>query len=339
MKFTYAYGVLPHEFTKDFRFGLQVAEDCGTIKASVWEATAIRIADDIVAALRPTFNPNSTTNAGVDDPLTLADFDLIANLRASRTPKEISAFGSGRSTNGELFACEDNFYPVTVIGDDIKNYSLAPAGFESSFALYVGQPNKFKYIDPNLPDERSVDPNLEALGYAMFLNQPRPDLFDGVQWTIQSLKAKFQRPRPFQAVLETNSKGFWHHLSQTAHSPSLPSGHCVETLFGALNAYVGFASNSSSIWQQYRNELAAWSAQVADRRVYAGLHYPSDSFASWICVSHLIPVLFSSGDHSQLARDCLIRSIQASECWTLAQNIRVFAPAIDRLSALNERLT
>lgn len=86
--------------------------------------------------------------------------------------------------------------------------------------------------------------------------------------TITKLKAKYQRARPNQLAQYYKLKLFPYE-SFSAHSPSFPSGH-------TLQAYVILNIIGNKYPESYRfcKQLIE---DVANSRVYLGLHYPSDN--------------------------------------------------------------
>lgn len=102
---------------------------------------------------------------------------------------------------------------------------------------------------------------------------------------IFAYKQHFRRPRPYTAALVLGLKRFpWLYAYSSLH-PSLISGHAAQGLLGITSAW---AQESVEV----RNESSARAMQLAvdfgDRRVMAGVHYPSDNFASWVTVVRYI---------------------------------------------------
>jgi PAP2 superfamily len=105
------------------------------------------------------------------------------------------------------------------------------------------------------------------------------------------LKRAFQRPRPKCAayhadkVLHTNFSDVKFYGSHTAHHPSFISGHALQ---GILYFAYAFWRDETLLRSEVQ-ALSTYAALVGDRRVMAGLHYPSDSLASWIVALKLLP--------------------------------------------------
>jgi PAP2 superfamily len=109
-------------------------------------------------------------------------------------------------------------------------------------------------------------------------------------------KVYFQRIRPYQVAMAWGLKEFEHELALTSMSPALPSGHGLQGLIAAASVYetwieAGLTMDKSSI-----ASLGQFAVDVGDRRVMAGIHYPSDNIASWILALLLGPLVFRRTD-------------------------------------------
>ncbi len=85
---------------------------------------------------------------------------------------------------------------------------------------------------------------------------------------ISKLKYHFQRPRPYQLAYAYKLKLF-PYKSSTDDSPSLPSGHTLQA-FVILNVI----GNKHPQVYKFCKEIIE---DIANSRVYLGLHYPSDN--------------------------------------------------------------
>jgi hypothetical protein len=99
------------------------------------------------------------------------------------------------------------------------------------------------------------------------------------------LKQVFQRPRAYQVALIQN-RSFEHLRSRLAATPSLVSGHCLQGCLAGVSAYVlfGAAIDFASV-----EVLRQFTVDIGDRRVFAGVHYPSDNLSSWYTALKLLP--------------------------------------------------
>jgi hypothetical protein len=129
------------------------------------------------------------------------------------------------------------------------------------------------------------------------------------------LKHTFQRPRPFQLAL-TSPPEVW--IATSAQSPSFPSGHALQSMLGAVGLLTqrgfGRLDPSRKDSDSEADLFVRWVAGVGDRRVIAGLHYPSDNLASWIVAVSLVRQCYS-GETLDRALVLMTEIILATECW------------------------
>ncbi len=103
------------------------------------------------------------------------------------------------------------------------------------------------------------------------------------------LKRVFQRPRAHQVAFLQQRKDFSYRWARTGNTPSMVSGHCLQASLGGCAVYsaLGNGLNEASV-----KVLQQFTVDVGDRRVFAGVHYPSDNLASWFVALRLIPQTF-----------------------------------------------
>ena len=126
------------------------------------------------------------------------------------------------------------------------------------------------------------------------------------------LKLRFQRMRPFQAAFLLNTANFSYLGARSAYSPSLPSGHCFQGAYVACRIYEAHLADARrlSLTAIQLENLKHFAVDVGDRRVFAGVHYPSDNIASWFAMASIIPHCFS--EHEKLLAflgECLAKSL------------------------------
>ena len=98
-------------------------------------------------------------------------------------------------------------------------------------------------------------------------------VFDDISPAIMKLKQKYQRPRPYQLAQYYKLKLF-PYATVSGHSPSYPSGHTIQT-YVTMNIIGNKNPETFGFCQKFIED-------VANSRVYLGLHFPSDNDASFI---------------------------------------------------------
>jgi hypothetical protein len=109
------------------------------------------------------------------------------------------------------------------------------------------------------------------------------------------LKAILQRPRPYQVAAMLGIKVFQHILATSATTPSMISGHCLQSVMACTQVFLEWRSNSI-VEQPSLKLLGQLMCDIGDRRVFAGVHYPSDNLSSWYTAFRLIPRVFVEAD-------------------------------------------
>jgi hypothetical protein len=103
------------------------------------------------------------------------------------------------------------------------------------------------------------------------------------------IKRDMQRPRAYQMAFIIGEHWFTHHRAKSALTPSMISGHCVETLLGGAAAFYRAIALGDAFPEPAWRALAQFTVDVGDRRVMAGVHYPSDNISSWLTGLLLCP--------------------------------------------------
>jgi hypothetical protein len=213
------------------------------------------IAKDIGELIWPIYKPGAWTNATVG-PILDADFALLSQLR-HYIGFPIDGLDPTTVQHRDFFEQEDN----------------------SSIAFGTG----YDRYDPTLPSHIiQLLPTVLTTG-----------IVDKVGSLDLQLKLIFQRPRAYQVAFLQARQGFTYQSAATANTPSLVSGHCLQgslagcTAFDALANSAHFSADSIKALQQF-------TVDIGDRRVFAGVHYPSDNLASWFTALNLIPRVFKA---------------------------------------------
>ena len=97
--------------------------------------------------------------------------------------------------------------------------------------------------------------------------------------------------------------------AKSAFTPSIMSGHSLQGLYAAPAAYLD-QQQQIDVLPGARRSLAQFGVDFGDRRVFAGVHYPSDNLASWFIALKLAPPCF--GAQGPSARAFMIDAIRQS---------------------------
>jgi len=183
--------------------------------------------------------------------LTRVDLDLIREFQEAYLEAEAGSFGG--ITHRAYFDLED--YDCTYNWEKpIGQYCAGLSGSTSDF--------------------------LSILEHAM---KDKLSLF-----LAEQFKMHLQRPRPFQASMLLGARGYTYYWAKTAVTPSAISGHAVQAAMMACHAYHRLHRHDAELGTRYRKALQQWGTDCGDRRVMAGVHYPSDNVSSWIVLLRLV---------------------------------------------------
>ena len=84
-----------------------------------------------------------------------------------------------------------------------------------------------------------------------------------------------------QMAIRFDVSDFRYHEAVTSLSPSMCSGHCLQSsvcVGGSIEAAIGVLNLTPEV----KAALGQWAVDIGDRRVFAGVHFPSDNLCSWI---------------------------------------------------------
>lgn len=95
-----------------------------------------------------------------------------------------------------------------------------------------------------------------------------------------------QRPRPYQTAPLFAGPEFRYLEAKTAHTPSMCSGHAVQCALSAGGMLERLWADKNPLFITRHSAsvraLTQWAVDAGDRRVLAGVHYPSDNLCSWL---------------------------------------------------------
>jgi hypothetical protein len=123
----------------------------------------------------------------------------------------------------------------------------------------------------------------------------------------QGLKRLFLRPRPQLTALLLGCDDLAVQASKSAITPSMISGHCVQGVLALAQVQysMGDLLNSRA---GLLDDVQRFLIDTGDRRVFAGLHYPSDNIGSWFVAMRLCKHVF--GEKADEIRRSLWSAIQ-----------------------------
>ncbi len=157
---------------------------------------------------------------------------------------------------------------------------------------------------------------------------------------LYDFKERLQRPRPYQAALIVGEPDFDHEVARYgihkgAH-PSCVSGHCYQGILIACAALEDWIEQGTTT-DLRESRLAQFAVDFGDRRVFAGVHYPTDNIASWIVCLGFIPWMFK--DPVRIAKFVVDAIRNHSEVYKLATQQFPNDPGLSlSLDLLNSRL-
>ncbi|MEM8579644.1 MAG: hypothetical protein AAF922_11525 [Pseudomonadota bacterium] len=149
----------------------------------------------------------------------------------------------------------------------------------------------FLEYDPSLTQEEHTEMKklaAAALGEAGQV----PTKGAGLFW----FKFRLVRPRPFQAAHWFATPNFTCEIANTGFHSSAPSGHCLQGILlgcAVLEGWIAEGFDMSSNPNRVR-ALAQYMIDWGDRRILAGVHYPTDNVISWWLTMQLVPEIFSN---------------------------------------------
>jgi hypothetical protein len=152
-------------------------------------------------------------------------------------------------------------YTNTLSSDEVlqKRYKLYDTKFEGYFANVLSNVGV---------DKQEVTDTIKQI-------------HDDVIPLIVKLKYHYQRVRPYQ-LSHILSMRLYPFESETANSPSYPSGHAVQAIL--------YAEVLGNTYPKYYKQLQALAADISESRLAMGLHYPSDiifaEYVTELCLNH-----------------------------------------------------
>ncbi|MBC7924324.1 MAG: phosphatase PAP2 family protein [Bryobacteraceae bacterium] len=152
--------------------------------------------------------------------------------------------------------------------------------------------------------------------------------FDKCSSAHLQFKVPFQRPRPFHAAFLVKISGLRPLRAISSGSPSLCSGHALQALLGIGAMVEHVVLNKIDIHPSSHLALRQLAVDIGDRRVFAGVHYPSDNIASWIIAMRLANRVFRTEKVKQWLWTAILKQ---SKVYDTVQADDVYKPALSVL--------
>lgn len=242
-----------------------------------WDRYLQREAQQMAEFLWPMFDPSTSRWIGKSvatmEALTRADLKLMQSL-AEVLKEEAKAGGKGLERNHlDLFQAEDS--------------SARP-----TMAAYL----------PALTDAQRTTLDGTILQW-----------LDGIGDAHIRFKAIFQRPRAYQmAFILMPEQTYTYRHATSAVTPALISGHAFQGLVARCGGYISHRLSLEASFGAV-DRLQQYAIDIGDRRVFAGVHYPSDNLASWYCGLRLCDHFFARS--GAVAKRFMWASIQRSRVY------------------------
>jgi len=236
------------------------APDAWDPKGTPWRAWREGISDLLSHVLWPRYVKGAGWVGPADKfkhDLTLADFDLFQILRPLLGGDE--TLPNGKTVpQRKLFVLEDEADAKDDSGAIVLNRSI-----DASLRLYLAD-----VLEPSA---------IEAV-----LSDYLPGLGRTAGNVDLEVKRDMQRPRAYQMAFLLGRDEFTHNHAKSAVTPAMISGHCVEAMMGGVTAWYALERMSPDNKARGQEALARHTVDVGDRRVFGGVHYPSDNISSWL---------------------------------------------------------
>lgn len=150
------------------------------------------------------------------------------------------------------------------------------------------------------------------------------------------IKQRMQRPRPYQMAMMLGGTGLKHETANSAITPSLISGHCIQGAMALVNVVHGLEHKADGsvvpVDALTLGHLQAFLIDGGDRRVFAGVHYPSDNISSWYCALRMCRHFFFDLA-SDLAQTAVDQDRARAVLWDAVANKSAVYGAIKRAVA------
>lgn len=150
------------------------------------------------------------------------------------------------------------------------------------------------------------DTTLPAAQLEMILPDLRTALKDKAGSVSIQIKQLLQRPRAYQ-VAKILGRDHKFELAITSMTSSMSSGHCFQGCLIAVGIYDAWIQRGYVPTSDQLIALAQFGVDIGDRRVFAGVHYPSDNLSSWIMNLRLVREVASDNRIQKFLADAILK--------------------------------
>lgn len=302
VEFLPPFGDIPHELIEAIE-GFPQPEGYDSLDGRparvAWPGHYRRLVDRIAEAIWPRWGGYTGSpgwvGAAAHHMVELTDLDLaltqLLQAEHGAAVRQRAAGGAALGDDGKhshYFQLEDPSGP----GEDYPVLSyLQP---QDRVALHAAEKVLARAL--NRPEEEAALP--KRLTHWSFAHPTAP--------TLPS-KREMQRPRPHQVASMKGIK-FTRYSAPGAVTSALPSGHAIQGMMGVVSAVVElrpyFKFDAAML-----SRLRQYAVDVGDRRVFAGVHFPTDNLASWCLALSLCRHLY--GAEAGFAQQFMAQAITA----------------------------
>jgi hypothetical protein len=151
-------------------------------------------------------------------------------------------------------------------------------------------------------------------------------------------KNHLQRPRPMQMALRFKFFDFEYLDAATSITPSMCSGHCLQGVLDGGSVLERLLVDGGPLSVPQLEAFGQWAVDIGDRRVMAGIHYPSDNLCSWLLFLLAADSLYERPEevkkiigHAIRTRSFIYRELHR---WKKIKKGMVYARALNELDRL-----
>ncbi|MEL7115933.1 MAG: phosphatase PAP2 family protein [Pseudomonadota bacterium] len=219
------------------------------------------------------------------------------------------------ATKAELEICKREFHDKNILEDFPDTPLVARANLAPKNHLWHYQVEDFIGYDAGFADDTTANTPIANIVF-YDPNQTSEEAWKAFGKSsgrkasgLFALKLTFQRPRPYTAAmaLQVDVPRFRtasRHIHTGMH-PSFPSGHCAQGLLIGAGMIDDVLTDDPKANVNV-DAIMQYGVDFGDRRVFAGVHYPTDNIASWVNAILLSRLIYTgSNDIQSIIRNAI----------------------------------